>query len=208
MSNDPKQSWFQQHKFLTALLAFALVLVIITPYMDDGSDKSSSRSSTHNVTGLATSQGKNTDVSLVELNTPIDLGSHTMTVLSAREAKTISSRYSGPVSAAQGAKFVIVELQLTSQSTSDFTYFPDNHIRLVDIDTGRQFTTYENTIGSINDYLNVAKLTPSIAKKGVVVYEVPEDAKTLSVFGTNDVSNHTYVVGLAAAFIKSAAEGR
>ncbi len=200
MSNDPKQSWFKQHKILTGVLGFILFIFIIAPYMDDGSDRPKT---TVTPSGSITTNTKNSEKEVVEakINNPIDLATHEMKVLSVREAQTMSSRYGKPVAAVEGTKFVIIELQVTSKSTSDFLYMPNQYLRLGDGE-GRGYTTYDDTIGSIDNYLEVQTLSPSIPKKGVIVYEIPSDTIGYGLVAVNDATKQTTTVFLSTEVTK------
>lgn len=195
MSNDAKQGWFKQHKILAGVLGFILFIFIIAPYMDDGSDNPRVTAPTSSgSTGITKNAEK--DVIEANINDPIDLATHEMKVLSVREAQTMSSRYGKPVAAVEGTKFVIIELQVTSKSTSDFLYMPNQYLRLGDGE-GRGYTTYDNTIGSIDNYLEVQTLSPSIPKKGVIVYEVPSDTIGYGLVAVNDSTKQTTTVFLS-----------
>lgn len=106
-------------------------------------------------------------------------------VIKAEEKQTISSSYGGPKTAKEGAKLVIVTLSVTNITDAKFTFFPDDGFILVD-NLKREFTTYPDTIGSIDNYLNSRDLPPSITETGVIVYEIPTDATSYSIL-TNKV---------------------
>lgn len=109
-------------------------------------------------------------------------------VNSVREQQTISSKYSS-ASAREGTKFVVVDLSITNTTKTGF-YFPAEAFVLTD-NKDRKFKTYNDTIGNIDNYLNVQELSPSIPEKGVVVYEIPTDATSYSFMvaksGTSDI---------------------
>lgn len=75
------------------------------------------------------------------------------------------------------------------------TFFPDDMLSLAD-DQGKKFKTYEDTIGNIENYLNVQDLSPSIVKKGVLVYEVPEATTVYDLFIENKGTKEVYQVKL------------
>ncbi len=95
-----------------------------------------------------------------------------------------------PIVAQENTKFVIIDMNIINITKTDFLFFPDDGFRLID-NQERQFTTYDDTIGSIDNYLDVRKLSPSITEKGVIVYNIPEDVTSYNVFvgkaGTNEI---------------------
>lgn len=105
----------------------------------------------------------------------IILSSLTLKVTSAEEQQVISSGYGSPKTAQQGSKFVVVSLEVVNTTKSAFTFFPDEGMLLID-DKGREYKTYEETIGNIDEYLNVKELSPGVKETGVIVYEIPTDA--------------------------------
>lgn len=95
------------------------------------------------------------------------------------EKQIITSGYGTPKTAKPNAKFVIVDLTITNLTDSQFSFFPDDGFRLVDSNK-REFQTYSDSIGSIENYLNSRELAPSITQTGVLVYEIPSDATSYS----------------------------
>lgn len=100
-------------------------------------------------------------------------------VNSSSEKQTLSGSFGSPAIAKEGAKFVVIDMSVTNTTDAQFTFFPDDGFRLID-DKGRQFTTYGDTIGKTQNYLNVRELSPSIAEIGVLVYEIPQDSTSYS----------------------------
>lgn len=115
------------------------------------------------------------DVNLIEKNIgdEIELNTFNFKITKVEETDTLTSEYGEDVSAKEGAKFVVVGMEVTNTTKSELT-FPDDFI-LVDNEE-REFNTYEDTYFAIDDYLNERDLAPSIKEKGYLVYEVPEDA--------------------------------
>ncbi len=123
----------------------------------------------------------------------VELATLKFQVIKSEEKQTISSSnmFSTPKVAKSGAKFVVIDLELTNTTNAPFTFFNmGGGFVLVD-DKERQFTEYEDTIGSIDNYLDSRKLSPSIAERGVLVYEIPQDAINYGLAvgkgGTNEV---------------------
>lgn len=104
------------------------------------------------------------------------------------ENQTISAKYSSPKTAKEGAKFVIVNADLTNTTNKAFTMPPD--LMIVD-NKNREFKTYSDSIGAIDDYLDYKELSPSIKETGNWVYELPTDATsyklTVKKSGTNEL---------------------
>jgi len=92
-----------------------------------------------------------------------------------KERRTLSGSFGTPAIAKENAKFIVIDLSITNITDANFTFFPDDGFRLVD-DRERQFTTYRETIGSVENYLNIRELAPSITERGFLVYEIPQDA--------------------------------
>lgn len=100
-------------------------------------------------------------------------------VNSSKTTKTTSSSYGSPIFAEQGTKFVIINLTVTNTTQNSFIYNP---FVLVD-QKDRTYSSYENTIGNLDDYLDGATLSPSVPKTGMAMYQIPEDSKTLRLGG-------------------------
>ena len=128
----------------------------------------------------------------------VDLATHNSTlygavifkfrVNSVREESSISSLLGTKV-AKKGAKFVIVDLDVTNLMQGKFM-FPLNGLPLVD-NKSRQYETYSYSGGYIENSFDVRSLAPGIHENGILVYEVPNDAISYAILagkaGTNDV---------------------
>jgi hypothetical protein len=60
----------------------------------------------------------------------------------------------------------------------------------------RFYQPYDDTIGNINNYLDVRDLPPSIAENGVIVYEIPNDATSYAFAVDKAGTNDRYLVKL------------
>jgi len=112
-----------------------------------------------------------------------------------RERQTLSGGFGTPAIAKENAKFVVIDLSITNITDANFTFFPDSGFILID-NKERQFTTYGDTIFSIETYLNVRELAPSITERGVLVYEIPQDSISYSLFVVNLGTNEIYKINL------------
>ncbi|WP_407306448.1 DUF4352 domain-containing protein [Desulfosporosinus sp. SB140] len=109
------------------------------------------------------------------------------------EKQTISSKYGSPKTATEGAKFVVVNADLTNITNTAFKIPPD----LVIVDNkDRQFKTYSDTIGVIDDYLDYKELPPSIKVTGNWVYELPSDATSYFIASRKSGTNELYEIKL------------
>lgn len=125
----------------------------------------------------------------------VTLSSLSLKVTSVEEKQVISSGYGSPKTAAQGSKFIVIGMDVTNITKSVFTFYPDDGFILVD-DKGREYKTYENTIGSIDNYLNAKELSPSIKEAGLLVYELPTDAIKYALVTSKAGSSELYKIVL------------
>ncbi len=111
------------------------------------------------------------------------------------EEQTLSSRYGTPKVASEGTKFIVVNMEVTNTTKSEFTFSPDDVFILID-DQGREYKTYENSIGAVDGYLNYKKLSPSVKQTGVLIYEIPADAANYSLITSKAGTNELYRITL------------
>lgn len=118
----------------------------------------------------------------------IELATIKFKVNSVEERQILSPKYGRSAVANEDAKFVVINMDITNITNAGFTFFPG--FWLID-NQDRTFTTYEDTIWSVDNYLNVRELAPSIKENGVLVYEIPKDATSynlaVSKAGTNEI---------------------
>lgn len=100
-----------------------------------------------------------------------------LTVNSVSESSSITGSL-GTQFANPGAKFAIVNVTVTN-NTNAVINFPYDGFLLVD-NKQRQYPTYGNSIGYINNYLIGRSMSPSINENGVLIYELPNDATSYS----------------------------
>lgn len=87
----------------------------------------------------------------------------------------------------------MVDVDVTNILNETFTFYPG--MKLLDSE-GREFDTYEDTIGSIDNYLNVRDLSPSIKESGVLLYQAPESSTDFKLTAPKDGSNEVFHVKL------------
>ncbi len=130
-----------------------------------------------------------------DIGEEVDITTMKIKVNKAEEKNSISSQYGDAKAAKEGTKFVVVDLNVTNTTDSKFTFSPNKALALVD-DKNRKYETYEDSIGSIDKYLDMRELSPSIAETGVLVYEVPNDSANYGILIDKDGANERYRVGL------------
>lgn len=123
----------------------------------------------------------------------IELATLRFKVNKIEEKQIISSQYGTPKVAKEGAKFVVIDLELTNITNAPFYFSNLNGFILID-DKKRQFAEYEDVIGSIDNYLVQRKLSPNITEKGVFVYEIPNDATSYGLAIGKAGTNEAYKV--------------
>lgn len=137
-------------------------------------------------------QEKQEDYVFIEKNIEdeIELATLKFKVNKVEEKQIISSKYGTPAVAKEGAKFIVIDLELTNITNAPFYFSNYNGFVLID-NKERQFTEYEDVIGSIDNYLAQRKLSPDIAERGFFVYEIPKDAVSYSLVigkaGTDEI---------------------
>lgn len=155
--------------------------------LDESFNDSSNGFDEDNLTTLE--QAEEDDMEIIEKNIgdEVVLATLNLKVNSAEETQSINSSYSS-AEAKEGAKFVVINLELTNTTNKGITFSPD--LLLID-DKGREFDSYSDSIGSIDNYMDYRDLSPSIKETGFLVYEVPEDALNYSIYvgkaGTNEL---------------------
>jgi hypothetical protein len=108
------------------------------------------------------------------------------------EKQTITPEYGSPENAKEGAKFVIVNADITNITDKPFTMSPD--LLIVD-NKERQFKA-SDAIMVLDDYLDYKELSPSIRETGSWLYELPQDATSYSLAVTKLGTNELYMIKL------------
>lgn len=117
-----------------------------------------------------------------------------MKINSVEEKSVLSGSFGSPVAAKEGTKFVILDLDVTNTTNDKITFVPST-IDLVD-NKERTFETYEDTIGNVDNYLEMRDLSPSIKENGVLVYELPDDATSYALEIDKGGTSDRYMVKL------------
>lgn len=126
------------------------------------------------------------DVTLATINIKIN---------TSEETKTLSNKYSSPKVAKEGTKFVVINLDVTNSTKGEYTLAPDDVFLLVD-NQKREYRTYNDSIGAIDNYLNYKTLSPSIKQTGFLIYEIPEDAMSYSLVTSKAGTSELYIIKL------------
>lgn len=123
----------------------------------------------------------------------IALSTINLKVTKVEETESLTSEYSEPILAKEGTKFILVSLDVMNTTKSAITL--DQNITLLDNEE-REFTSYEDSVWAIDDYLNYRGLSPSIKESGRFVYEVPTDSSSYSLIVKNADTNDIYKIKL------------
>ena len=118
----------------------------------------------------------------------------TIKINSFEEKQMLNNEFGSPVVAKENTKFVIVNLNVTN-TTSEKITFSANTIDLID-NQKRTFETFDDTIGNVDNYLEMRDLSPSIMENGVLVYELPNDATSYAFEIDKGGTNDRYMVKL------------
>ncbi len=107
------------------------------------------------------------------------------------EKQTISSKYSYDKTAKEGAKFVIINADVTNITNKAFTFPPD----LIVVDNkNREFKTYADSTNTIDNYLDYRELSPGITENGNWVYELPADAESYKLYVKKSGTKELYEI--------------
>ena len=123
----------------------------------------------------------------------IDMGIFKFTVNGSEEKTSLVGDFNNVTKPGEGAKFIVLNLTITNTTKEQFDFFPDHIFRIID-NQERQYTTFENSIGNVKNYLNVRTLKPSITEGGFLVYEVPQDADSYSLSSMEDENGNSVKV--------------
>jgi len=147
-------------------------------------------------TGLSseteTRPAKNEVVITKAIGDEVELATQIWKAVSVKESQSISSKYGTPKVAKEGTKFVIVNMDVTNTTKDEFMFEP---YKLED-NFDRQYSTYSDSIGSVDNYLNVRTLSPGVKENGNIVYEIPSDSTGYSLLVLKAGTNETYKIVL------------
>lgn len=122
----------------------------------------------------------------------VELATMKFKVVSSEEKQVIKKSY-GETRADENTKFVVISMTVTNTTNEGFT-FEEDDFALID-DKGRKFDAF-GSIGSVDNYLDMRSLQPSIAELGMVIYKVPNDVSGYGIqIGKKD-TNELYLVKL------------
>jgi hypothetical protein len=135
-------------------------------------------------------QAKDEKMQIIEkaVGDELILATLNLKVTSVEEKQILNPKYGSPKVAKEGTKFVVIGLDVTNTTKSAFDFSTD--LVLVD-NSDREFSTYSDSIGAVDNYLDYRSLSPSVKETGSLVYEIPSDATSYSLTigkaGTNEL---------------------
>lgn len=148
-----------------------------------------------NLSACTVSSTTNKEIVIVhrEIGDEIAFETLDLKIISAEEKQSISSYYGSTAESAEGAKFVLVVLELKNTTDKSFAFTPG--LKLVD-DKGCEFNSYPYTIGNIDNYIENRKLSPNIKEIGYLVYEIPADSSGYSIHSFKEDTKELYKIRL------------
>lgn len=136
---------------------------------------------------------KNTNIIEKKIGEEFELSTVKIKIKSIDERQVISNQYSSPVVAKENTKFVVVNMDVTNITKDTFSS-PSGDIILDSQE--RSYKEYPDTIGNIDNYLDMRDLSPSITENGVEVWELPNDATSYAIVFDKTGTNDRYMVKL------------
>jgi hypothetical protein len=130
----------------------------------------------------------------VSIGDLVELATYKFTVNSVEEKEMIKSSYGQPHLATEGTKFVIADMNVTN-TTSETFYFQDSSY-LIEDPNGDLYQAYGDTIGNIDDYLDMQDLSPNIPLSGVMVFQLPNSVNSYELLISKTNTNDIYKVRL------------
>jgi regulator of replication initiation timing len=95
--------------------------------------------------------------------------------------KRTSPKYGNGKTAAENSSFIVIKIKITSTEKTNFNFSNDEQKDwVIADDKNRAFNTYEDSIGATDDYIYGTVFAPSIPQTKTLLFEVPDDAKDLS----------------------------
>lgn len=140
-------------------------------------------------------EAKKEDLKTIEkaLGDEVVLATMNLKVTSVEEKQILNPNYGSPKVAKEGTKFVVIGMDITNTTTSAFDFSPD----LIVVDNKeREYSTYSDSIGAIDKYLNYKELSPSVKETGYLVYEIPTDATNYSLMVAKAGTKELYKIVL------------
>lgn len=209
--NNQKQSI--KESFVEKTIDIKLVQVDKKWYIDEPSDElldvftsnfisvgnelnKSMNSSTDNSKELTFSeQAKKDNMTIITkaINDEITLATIKLKVNRVEEKQTITPKFGSPATAKEGAKFVVVNVDITNISNKPFTMSPD---LLIIIDNKERQFKASDAIFILDDYLDYKELSPSIKESGSWLYELPQDATSYSLVVNKSGTKELYMIKL------------
>lgn len=175
-----------------------LLDVFMSNFVSVGKEISNSFNSTgdnssQNQTFMEQAKKDNDTVINKAIGDEITLATIKLKINSSEEKQTLTPQYGSPVNAKADTKFIVVNADVTNITNKPMTMAPD----LVMVDNkDREFKTYNDTIGAVDNYLDYRELAPSIKESGNWVYELPSDATGYSLAIMKSGTNELYLIKL------------
>ena len=124
-----------------------------------------------------------------EIGDEIILETFNLIVSSIEEKQYISSYYGSTADAEENAKFILIGVEITNTTDKDFAFSSD--LKLID-DKGREFNSYPYTKDNLDNHIDNRKLSPGMKEAGYLVYEVPVDSISYSIYSCKSDSREIF----------------
>lgn len=124
-----------------------------------------------------------------EIGEEVQLATINLLVNKIEEKQTLNPKYGSPEVAAKNAKFVVINADFTNVTDAPFTFWTDGMV--IQDQKGRNYDPYDDSIGSVDNYIDARDLAPNITENGNMVFEIPQDAESYTMnigkAGTNEI---------------------
>jgi hypothetical protein len=160
---------------------------------NNATSSNTTSNSANEASNTISDQAKKDNMTIIKkaIGEEVILATINLNVKRVEEKQTITPTYGSPKVAKEGAKFVVINLEITNTTNKVFSFPPD--LMIVD-NKGREFKSYSDSIGGIDNYLDYRELPPSIKETGNLVYELPTDATNYNLVSGKTGTNELYQI--------------
>lgn len=177
---------------VTIALIIVVLILLNKPSNTNENDPQNS-STTHSTEKELSNTSEQDDWIYFKVGETIPFATQEMKVNSVKLVDFIkaTSAYSSPMSAGDGAKFLVINMTVKNTTNQTFSYMAFGLVN----QKGSQYQEY-NAIGEIDNYMTARDLSPNIPETGNVVYRVSDDSTSFELFGQNSSTGKTNSVKL------------
>lgn len=128
-----------------------------------------------------------------EIGEQVDMTAISYRINKVTESKEVTAEYLDPKKSRNKAKYIIVDMTVINNKSSDYSFDPKLFFKLIDKENKNNYSPdFEASSYDYKTNLYYKSLSPALENDGIIVFEIPENIEAYGLLALDEAKDLTY----------------